>query len=79
MDGSQCVIRVDGAPGFKSLVNDKVLKSHNMRVEIGRAKNVNRNPVAEHCIQELESEITRIEPKWWTNNSCAAICGHNSP
>ena len=58
MDGSQCVIRVDGAPGFKSLVNDKVLKSHNMRVGIGRAKNVNRNPVAEHCIKELESEIT---------------------
>ena len=58
MDGSQCAIRVDGAPGFKSLVNDKVLKSHNMRVEIGRAKNVNRNPVAEHCIQESESEIT---------------------
>ena len=62
IDAPSCVVRVDGAPGFRSLVNDSTLRSHNITLEVGRAKNINRNPVAEHAVQELERELIRVEP-----------------
>ena len=54
-------VRVDPAPGFKSLVNDELLKRHNIQDIIGRSKNVNKNPVAERAIQEVEEQITKSE------------------
>ena len=62
LDGPPAVVRTDPAPGFQALSNDEVLKQHRIAVEIGRVKNVNKNPVAERAIQELEDEILRMGP-----------------
>ena len=56
------VIRVDGAPGFMALRNDETLKSLHLSLEIGRVKNLNKNPVAERAILELEEELLKQEP-----------------
>ena len=53
MDGPCAIIRTDPAPGFKSLVNDDQLTQYHLCIELGRAKNLNKNPVAEKAIQEL--------------------------
>lgn len=62
LDGPMSVIRTDPAPGFQALVGDKFLHQQRLVIEIGRIKNVNKNPVAEKAIQELEQEILRLEP-----------------
>ena len=62
LDGPNSVIRVDPAPGFKALVNDKQLSKLRIVIEIGRVKNVNKNPVAEKAVQELELELLKIDP-----------------
>ncbi|XP_073234993.1 uncharacterized protein [Porites lutea] len=62
MDGPPAVIRTDPAPGFKALVNDPLLKKHRITIELGQAKNPNKNPVAERAVQELEAELLRQEP-----------------
>ena len=62
LDGPPAVVRTDPATGFQELSNDEVLKQHRIAVEIGRVKNVNKNPVAERAIQELEDEILRMDP-----------------
>ena len=59
MDGPPAVIRTDPAPGFKALVDDPLLKKHRITVELGQAKNPNKNPRA---VQELETELLRQEP-----------------
>ena len=61
MDGPSAVIRTDPAPGFKALVNDALLKKHRITIELGQAKNPNKNLVAERAVQELETEL-RQEP-----------------
>jgi hypothetical protein len=62
LDGPPAVIRTDPAPGFKALADDKLLRQQRITLEIGRAKNANKNPVAEKGIQELEGELLRLEP-----------------
>ena len=62
LDGPPAIIRTDPAPGFKALVNDQLLQRHRIILEIGNPKNPNKNPVAERAVQELETEILRIEP-----------------
>jgi hypothetical protein len=59
LDGPPAVVRTDGAPGFKALIDDKALLDRHIRIEVGRAKNVNKNPVAERAVQEVQSEILR--------------------
>ena len=46
-DGPSAVIRTDPAPGFVALTNDPVLQRLSISIDIGRVKNVNKNPVAE--------------------------------
>ena len=60
LDGPPSTIRTDGAPGFRSLVADEALKNRRIIIEIGRAKNVNKNPVGERAVQEVQSEILRF-------------------
>ena len=60
LDGPPAVIRTDNAPGFQSLANDQFLMENRIRIDLGRVKNKNRNPVAERAIQELENEILRL-------------------
>ena len=62
MDGLPAVIRTDPAPGFKALVDDPLLKKHRITIELGQAKNPNRNPLAQRAVQELETELLRQEP-----------------
>ncbi len=57
------VIRVDPAPGFTALVSDPILKQYGIALEIGRAKNVNKNPVAERAIEELGLECLHLSPE----------------
>lgn len=62
LDGPFAIIRTDPAPGFKALINDELLTRHRIAYELGRPKNVNKNPVAERAIHELEVEILRFDP-----------------
>ena len=62
MDGPPAVIRTDPTPGFRALINDKLLHHHRITLEVDRAKNPNKNPVAEKAVQEFECELLRQEP-----------------
>jgi hypothetical protein len=63
LDGPAAVIRTDPAPGFRALVEDEILHKQHIHIEVGRVKNVNKNPVADKAIQELEHEILRQHPR----------------
>ena len=54
------MIRTDPTPGFLALRNDKLLQRSNLKLEIGRIKNPNKNPVADKGIRELEDELMRL-------------------
>lgn len=60
--GPPAIVRVDPAPCFLALRDDDILRKVNITLDIGRIKNVNKNPVAEKAISELEDEIQRLEP-----------------
>ena len=62
LDGPIACVRVDPAPGFMALRDDGLLQKLHINIEIGRVKNVNKNPVAERTIQELEEELLRQKP-----------------
>lgn len=62
LDGPPAVIRTDPAPGFQSLVTNELLQQHRLSIEIGRIKNVNKNPVAEKAVRELADELLRQDP-----------------
>ena len=53
-------IRVDPAPGFSFLMNDKIFASSGIHLEVGRSKNPNKNPVAERAIAELGAELLKL-------------------
>ncbi len=56
------VMRTDNAPGFQTMAQNPVLAQKNIRIELGRVKNINKNPVAERAIEELGREILHIAP-----------------
>ncbi|MCG7866391.1 MAG: hypothetical protein JAY74_08440, partial [Candidatus Thiodiazotropha taylori] len=62
IDGPSAVIRTDPAPGFVALKNDPMLQRLNISLDIGRVKNINKNPVAEKAISELHDELLRQQP-----------------
>ena len=55
-------MRIDSAPGLLSLKQDTALSAHGITLDYGRVKNLNKNPVAEKCNQELELELLHIDP-----------------
>ena len=64
--GVKCIgtaIRVDPGPGLVALVDDPVLKSHDIILDVGRIKNPNKNPIAERAIEELGDAILKITPE----------------
>jgi len=63
LDGPPAVIRTDCASGFSSLADDDLLKYHNIAIELGRPKNINKNPIAERAVQEVEMELRRDSPR----------------
>ena len=62
LDGPPAVIRTDPAPGFAALVKDALLSTYRLTIELGRVKNVNKNPVAEKAVCELEHELLHQQP-----------------
>ena len=62
LDGPIACVRVDPAPGFMALRDDGHLQKLGINIEIGRVKNVNKNPFADRTIQELEEELLGQEP-----------------
>jgi len=87
LDGPSAVIRTDPTSGFKALTEDLLLKQHRITIEIGNAKNRNKNPVAERAVQEVENELLRHDPPGGpvspvtlsvataTLNACICSCG----
>ena len=50
-----CIIKVDNAPGFVGLQNEKVLYSLDIELDFGRVKN--KNPTIDKVIHVVEHEI----------------------
>lgn len=63
LDGPPAIVRCDPAPGFQSLQEDSILRQGRIQLEIGEAKNPNKNPVAERAIQELREELRKLDPR----------------
>ena len=61
--GSEVVIRVDGASGFHGLLKDPLLESYHIKLEIGEAKNINKNPISERSISEFHTELCKLKPQ----------------
>ena len=68
LDGPPVVVRVDPAPGFQSIWDDELLGRHGIQIELGSAKNPNKNPVAEKAVQELEAELLCLNPSGGPTN-----------
>ena len=62
LNGPPAVLRTDNAPGFHPLIDDSILNSYGISIELGRTKNPNKNPVIDRCIQELETELKHLAP-----------------
>ena len=56
----RAVVRLDGQTCFQSL-SKKCLE--HLNIEIGDAKNVNRNPIAERSVSEFHEELCKIRPE----------------
>ena len=61
-NGPRVTIRIDAAPGLVKLQQDPSLLQYDIHLEVGHVKNINKNPVAERAIQELEQEILHLQP-----------------
>ena len=57
------VIRTDGGTGFQSLAmrGDTELAKNNIKIELGRLHNANKNPQAENTVKEFEKEMLRYD------------------
>lgn len=62
MNEEVVTVRVDPAPGFQALRADPQLRQHNIVLDIGNAKNTNKNPIAERAIGELSAELLKLCP-----------------
>ena len=58
------VVRTDGGTGFQSLAmrTDTELAKNNIKIELGRLQNTNKNPQAENAVKEFEKEMLRYDP-----------------
>ena len=55
-------MQVDNCPAFQALNNDVLLAQHGIKLDLGREKNKNSNPIAEKCIQEYREEKKKLKP-----------------
>ena len=60
LDGPRAVIGAEPAPGLVALLTDPELHRLRVHIEMGWAKNCNKNPVAEKAVQEFEHKLIRI-------------------
>ena len=64
--GGGAAVRCDGATALVSLAReaeqeDSLLKQFNIKLEVGRLNNVNKNAVAENAVKECEKEILKYK------------------
>ena len=61
------IVQVDPGPSLQLLANesenDSVLKKLNIKIELGRVHNKNKNPIAENAIKEFRKERLRLNPQ----------------
>ena len=57
----KAIIRLDGQSSFQSLQKN-CLEQMNVEVEIGDAKNINRNPIAERAVLDFHEELCKVKP-----------------
>ena len=62
LHGPPAIIRTDPASGFKALTEDILLERYRINVEVGNAKNRNKNLVAERAVQKVQNELLRHDP-----------------
>ena len=62
LERSPASVHVDPAPGFQALLDDKTLHKYQISLDIGRKKNINKNPVAECAVQEVKYELLQQDP-----------------
>ena len=60
LEGPNAVIQVDPAPG--AIRDDETLDHFRISIEVGRVKNLTKNPVAEKAVGELENELLEQKP-----------------
>lgn len=53
-------VRTDNAPAFSSLVKTEALKTYGIVIELGHSKFINKNPVGEQAVQDVENEIRNL-------------------
>ena len=73
MKVSSSSVRVDCAPALKCLSKDKELVQMGIMLDLGSAKNPNKNPVAEKANQELELELLKTVPTGLTVSASALV------
>ena len=64
---SGAVVQVDCATSFQTLHNESNTKgtdlnSLNIKIDLGRTVNANKNPIAENAIKEYHKERLRLDP-----------------
>ena len=59
---TRTIIRTDPGTSLQTLHNDKSLNKFNLEIELGEAKNINKNPIAESAIREFHAEMVRLQP-----------------
>ena len=62
------IVQVDCATAFQTLKAEQdgegsILKKLNIKVDLGRSHNKNKNPVAENAVKEFHKECLRISPR----------------
>jgi hypothetical protein len=61
LDGLPEVIRTDPTPGFQSIANNNLIISYRLYIELGKTKTVNKNPVVDRAMQEVNEHILRLD------------------
>ena len=62
LDGPPAIVCTEPAPVFKALTDDRLPKHHRIAIDLGHAKNQNKNLLAERAVQELENELLQHDP-----------------
>ncbi len=63
LDEIGCTVRTDHATSFSALAGDPLLEKHGIHIDVGEAKNNNKNPIAERAIEELGLECLKHSPE----------------
>ena len=66
--------RTDPAPGFQAITRDHSFIEFNISFDLGQSKNINKNPIAEKAVQELEKEILQQDPSGDPISSVSLAC-----